>query len=215
MLGYFVPNRARMLLAQPTTNRSPKGDPNRRRQQRRRKRRAAKKARRRGGSGYVPEGLHALVDTLNRDLTVPVRHVRFYDACENTRISVPQRLPLSYKGYFKLGIYSANELTYVRSRKQRSCNNKLAKIFGIDPKKDKRWAALLRCVACCGLTKQDFRSVMRIRDLKVRGKWRSYKKAITGFIAKLPARHRERALPLAKRNKRVGILESFSIFPDD
>lgn len=178
---------------------SPEGRRKRRKMRRkalRRRRRALKKASRRSGPGWKRRTAHqqCVADMLSCDLTVPVKSVRFYDANENVRVALPQRLPLGYKGYFRLGIYSANTLTYVRSRRQGACNNKHARFFGIDPKKDKHWAALLRCITCCGLNERDFRSVMRIRDLKVRGKTRAYKRAISRWIAKLPAQHARRAL---------------------
>jgi len=169
-----------------------------RRAARRRANRARKKARKRAGLQWErpTNGNQCLADCVRNDLTIDVRHQRFFDSSENTRVGRIARLPLQYtRGYFKIGIYSANTLTYVRSRKMSSCTNKMAKFFGIDPKKDRHWAALLRCLVCTGMNPSDFRSVMRIRDLRVRGKYRTYRHALTSFIAQLPTAHVRRALP--------------------
>lgn len=133
-------------------------------------------------------------DQMNRDLTICCKGERFFDATENRRISPLARLPTSYKGFQKIGIYSSNTLCAVRTRFIDRAINKATRFFGIDPKEDSHWAALLRCIVCSGLNAADFRSVMRIRDLKIRRKYRSYRKAVTGFIARLPGVHVARAL---------------------
>lgn len=170
----------------------------------RRSNRARKKARKRAGLQWKrpARGVRCIADTLEADLTIPVKHQRFYDSSENARVGRIARLPLQYtRGYFKIGIYSANTLTYVRSRKFASCTNKMAKFFGIDPKKSKHWAALLRCLVCSGMNPEDFRSVMRIRDLHQRGKFRAFRGAVTSFIAHLPPSHVRRALPRSTRER--------------
>jgi len=136
-------------------------------------------------------------DQINRDLTICCKGERFYDSSQNRQIANLCRLPTTYKGYQKLGIYSSNTLCTVRSRFIGRCFNKASRFFGINPKKDRHWAALLRAVVCCGLNATDFRSLMRIRDLKIRGRKTTYRKAVTGFIARLPKVHVKRALNLS------------------
>jgi len=193
-----VPNRARMLRRLPNkqvgeTRRSRRIG---RRQSNRRRRRALKKTRRDKTRPWeVVKGRRiCAADQLNRDLTICCRGERFFEATENRRISRLARLPTSYKGFQKIGIYSSNMLCAVRTRFIDRGVNKASRFFGIDPKKDSHWAALLRCIVCTGLNPADFRSVMRIRDLKIRSKIRAYRKAVTGFIARLPGVHVARAL---------------------
>lgn len=146
----------------------------------------------------------ALVDVLNADFSLPVkRREKFYEAPERHIISDFQRNPRTYRGYNKPGIYSSNDLCMVRSKKFNHCFNKTMKIFGISPK-DRHWVALIRCIVCSGYTRKDFRSIMRIRDLKFRGKLRAYRGAVTSFIAHLPSEHVARALPMTLERSRMG-----------
>lgn len=166
-----------------------------RRQIIRRKNRALKKARK-SEQEYKPVHLRRCspADCVGRDMTIHCKGQRFFESSEKPRVGPLARLPTSYKGFQKIGIYSSNMLCAVRTRFIGRATNKSAKFFGIDPKKDRRWAALLRAIACSGLNAADFRSVMRIRDLKIRGKWTAYCKGITGFIHRLPRAHVNRAL---------------------
>lgn len=175
-----------------------------RRSNNRRRRRSLKKDRNAPGGDRKKDppncAIRCLADRLKPDLTIDVKSTRFYDSFENKRVDCISRLPLNYtRGYFKLGIYSDVSLTYVRSTKMAPCINKMSRFFGINPKKDRHWVALIRCLVCTGMNPGDLRSVMRIRDLKVRGKVRKYHAAISSFIARLPSVHRTRALTVSTR----------------
>lgn len=191
-----MPNRAR-ILTKPSkrlcgTRRSRHQG---RRLSNRRRNRALKRTRRKGQTWEsVTSRKVAPSDQLNRDLTIECKGQRFYDSSQNCRVGPLARLPTSYKGFQKLGIYSSNKLCAVRSRFIGRCTNKSARFFGIDPKKDRHWAAMLRVIACCGVNAADFKSLMRIKDLKVRGIRSAYIRAISGFIGRCPMVHVKRAL---------------------
>lgn len=193
-----MPNRARMLLNPQTNKRvgSRRSCRIGRQRSNRRRRRALKKTRRDKTRPWeVVKGRRiCAADQLNHDLTICCKGERFFEATENRRISRLVRLPANYKGFQKIGIYSSNMLCAVRTRFIGRAINKASRFFGIDPKEDSSWAALLRCIVCCGMNPADFRSVMRIRDLKIRRRFSAYRKAVTGFIAHLPGVHVARAL---------------------
>jgi len=174
----------------------------RRRKKRRRAERASRKKKPDTSMGSPPWKVRrmpkhlSIAESLDRDLRLPVRNPnRYYSANERAVVVDIGRLPVSYTGFCKPGIYSSNELCHVRTKKRDAAFNKTAKVFGVNPTKDRHWSALLRCIICTGYNRADFRSIMRIMDLRTRGCYRAYKKAITSFIACLPRKHMVRALP--------------------
>jgi len=162
----------------------------------------AKPPRKRGGD---PSRIY-LVDQVDKDLTLASRYrkpVRKYYDCDRSTTSLT-RLPKGGNGYAKLGIYSDVELSQVITPSFGSAFNKASRIFGLISK-DKHFSYALMCVSVCGMNAHDFRSLMRIRDLWVRGCRTQYKKSIINFSYCLP-RFGRRVVEARRLERQVDVM---------
>jgi len=105
--------------------------------------------------------------------------VRFYDL-DREILPLETQKPAPGR-FYQLGIYSSNELCQVQTNNGRAAVNKSARMFG-KISKQKHFRFVLRCMAVSGITLKQFRSLMRIRDIYVRGYYRPYKKHIQMFL---------------------------------
>jgi hypothetical protein len=124
-----------------------------------------------------------LVDLLEDNegkITLPVQPTKqiFRDCAE----VLPLQACRDYTKPKRLGIYSSNELCLAQQGDFRSSVNKMIKIFGPVAVRNKRFKFYLKCIAVGGVSTNQFRSLMRIRDLWVRGHSDSFNKSINRFI---------------------------------
>jgi len=168
----------------------------------RKSRSKAKPSRKRGGD---PSRVY-LVDQLDKDFTLAERYrkpvLKYYGENHSTSL---QRLPnQGPELHAKLGIYSSTELCQVAEPDFGRAFNKASRIFGLISK-EKHFSYALMCVTVCGMNAGDFRNLMRIRDLWIRGCRTAYKRNIINFSFSLPRFARER---LARRllERRVEVM---------
>lgn len=131
----------------------------------------------------------ALADLVSRNMRIPVRFPnRFYEADNTPRVFPLSRIPKEdYQSYYmKIGIYSSNELTWVRCSTRMSAYNKAYKFFGKNVAKTKVWRCLLHTIITTGMTRRDFKSLVRLRDLYIRGLYREFRRRCANFIFSLP-----------------------------
>jgi len=140
----------------------------------------------------------SLVDQLRKDFTVPVKQVRYYPAMESRevypieRVNFVNKMPNHPAVYVKYGIYSGNELCQKLVPNRDSAYNKAVKIFG-KISKERHFSFILQCIILSGMSRKDFKSLMRIRDLYVRGLYHEYKKNAIKFAFSLPCEVRRTA----------------------
>lgn len=153
------------------------------------------------GSTYLPLK-DDVVDRLDRNFTYPglgsvVATTQIYSR-ERGLFKTPReifRLDCGLeenKRRFFAGAYCRFGL-YIRGRFQVVIDNgnpwsgfnKLAKLFGV-VSKNKHFRYILKVITFCGMTKGDFKSLLRIRDLWMRGKTRAFYRSATNFAFCLP-----------------------------
>jgi hypothetical protein len=156
--------------------------------------RSTRKDRRQAANGLRPLSVvDHLVAQENGTFAVPVKGQCFYEPSTTVR-DLGSFTP--HEGtYYQLGIYSRNELCLRETTNPNAALNKAAKIFG-PIARERHFRFALRCIVVEGISRRRFKSLMRIRDLAVRGNNRSFKKHIKRYVFGFPEKTRELASEL-------------------
>lgn len=156
--------------------------------------RSTKKDRRQAANGLRPLSVvdHLVVQD-NGTFAVPVKGQRFYEPSTTVR-DLGSYSP-SKGTYYQLGIYSRNELCLRETPNPTAALNKAARLFG-PIAREQHFKFALRCIVVEGISRRRFKSLMRIRDLAVRGNKRSFRKHIIRYVFGFPKKTRELASEL-------------------
>jgi len=137
-----------------------------------------------------------VVDLLKRDLSLHVSGKRKPGEIYLPPVSgKPESLSRNqirkdFPKFNQFGIFIDNFLSIRRTNNHISALCKLMKLFGFISK-NKHFKFVLKCFVLGGCSPQDFKSLMRIRDIYIRGHYLPYEKAIKRFIWSLPRVIRE------------------------
>lgn len=144
----------------------------------------------------------SLVDFIDRDLTIPVKLPERKNMARNGSYEL-QRQPKHLYGRVAtkplVGLNGQISVTY--SGNFKSSLNKLRRWFG-SISRERTFNFVLKCMVFLGYTKRDFRNLMRIRDLSIRGRDREYKSAVQKLANSLPSVAKVRIGGTPKRGKR-------------
>lgn len=158
---------------------------------------AAKKHRRTPANGSQALALvdHFQWSAEEGKITLPVKREGFkmYD-CDV--VHALGRKSAKKDTYWKMGIYSGNELCLRTVSDPIPALNKASRVFG-NISRNKHFRFALRCITVCGVSPRQFKSLVRIRDLYTRGLRRQFKKHILNYVFCFPAEVREAASSLA------------------
>lgn len=183
-----------MCRSKPT--RKPRDQETRKRLSRKKTRanRSTTKDRRQAANGLRPLSVvdHLVVQE-NGTFAIPVKGQRFYEP--STTVHSLGSFSPQKDTYFQLGIYSRNELCLRQTSNPNAALNKAAKLFG-PISRERHFRFALRCIVVEGISRRRFKSLMRIRDLSVRGNNRSFRKHIKRYVFGFPEKTRELASEL-------------------
>jgi len=127
---------------------------------------------------------------------LPVRGERFFDCVP---VESLERKTFESNTYYKIGIYTGNEVSLVKTDNPNAALNKWANWFG-SISRNRHFRFALRCLVVAGCSRRQLISIMRIRDLKMRGNYLSFKKNIIKYSFSFPKNVREAASSLSSKS---------------
>jgi len=127
-----------------------------------------------------PRNDQSIAGLIDKDLRLHVKILKPVNklAClpDKGRVENPRK----GKVFYKLGVYSENQLGQIPGTSFKSCYRKNAKVFA--DCKDKYFRFALRCGTVSSFSKETVINLIRIWDLKVKQSYARYKKMIKSFI---------------------------------
>jgi len=161
------------------------------------------------GKLYQRPHVHSVVDGMNGSLDIGRSYRPIAKTIGPYQYHSPRRVKMEYFGkvFHMPGFYSESRLQIKIVSNDlgfRSTRNKLLKMFGPKMARNKRFRYLLSLIAITGFTRSDFWSLIRIRDIFVRGCYKTFLSMTQNMILSLPGQSRiALAAVLAKPRRRT------------
>jgi len=138
-----------------------------------------------------------VIDHVRRDLSLPVQGM--IKPSKEGVVGMLRRQPKEQFGdcFFQYGFYIRNYLSYKETDNYRAALNKVSRLFG-SISRERTFRFILKVLIVTGMNPDDFKSLMRIRDIWVRGRMAQYYKSASHFAGLLPSDGKRISIEVSK-----------------